>query len=85
AKLRTLLSDLTSLRGEKAVVFSQHRAAVEHTSLALSRQGVGHVTICRGEPHRKLEQAVATWADSPDCQAARVRKYLSRASVVSSV
>jgi len=74
AKIRRLLSDLEALGEDehgvplKAVVFSQHRAAVKHLDWVLSHAGVPHVTICKGDQQTSLETAVATWTGRPSCR-----------------
>jgi len=73
AKIERLVADLAALRpledgsARKAVVFSQHRAAIKHVDLALGERRVSHVTICKGDSQASLEAAVRTWHDS-DCQ-----------------
>ena len=66
AKLTRLLTDLEALGVDengvplKAVVFSQHRAAIKHADLVLAHAGVPHVTISKGDAQASLESAVAT-------------------------
>jgi len=52
SKVMRLLSDLDGVfaRGDKAVVFSQHKHAVTHISRILVARGVRHARIVRGDP-----------------------------------
>ncbi|KOO29940.1 snf2 super family [Chrysochromulina tobinii] len=74
AKLKRLLADLEALGVDengvplKAVVFSQHRAAIKHADLVLAHAGVPHVTISKGDAQASLESAVATWQQRPTCR-----------------
>ena len=74
AKLTRLLADLEALGVDengvplKAVVFSQHRAAIKHADLVLAHAGVPHVTISKGDAQASLESAVATWQQRPTCR-----------------
>jgi len=74
AKVHRLLADLEALGVDdagvplKAVVFSQHRAAVRHLDFVLAHAGVPHVTICKGDQQQAQETAVATWTTRPQCR-----------------
>ena len=52
SKVVRLLSDLNAVfaRGDKAVVFSQHKNAITHISRVLVARGVRHARIVRGDP-----------------------------------
>ena len=74
SKLRRLVADLAALGSRedgsprKAVVFSQHRAAVKHADLVLAHAGISHVTITKGDAQANLETAVESWTTLSDCQ-----------------
>ena len=75
SKIIQLLADLEALGDDehgvplKAVIFSQHRAAIKHVDFILSHAGVPHVTICKGDAQSNLESAVTTWKSRPSCRA----------------
>ena len=62
SKVQRLLQDLESVaaKGEKAVVFSQHKQGVLHLSRVFSepRVNIGHVKIVGGDSQSSQEQAV---------------------------
>jgi len=65
SKVQRLLEDLAAVaaKGEKAVVFSQHRQGVLHLSrvFAEPRINIGHVKIVGGDTQASQEQAVKTF------------------------
>jgi hypothetical protein len=74
SRVSRLLSDLSALGTgpdglpRKAVVFSQHRAAIRHLDFVLSHVGVPHITITKGDAQAAQESAVAAWTSRPACR-----------------
>jgi hypothetical protein len=60
SKVARLLADLRGVlaRGEKAVVFSQHRAAVQHVAAVMRREGLRFCKIVAGDSQAEQEVAV---------------------------
>ena len=74
SRIKQLLADVAALGCDafgvpkKAVVFSQHRAAIKHVDLMLWYAKVPHVTIVRGDPQTVQEAAVEAWNTRSSCR-----------------
>jgi len=66
--VQRLLTDLRGLpHGDKAVVFSSLRAGVEHLQAVLTREGIDHVAILKGDGQPSLRAAVRRWKEQAEC------------------
>jgi hypothetical protein len=68
SKVARLLADLRGVlaRGEKAVVFSQHRAAVQHVAAVMRREGLRFCKIVAGDSQAEQEVAVGEFNSCAD-------------------
>ena len=70
-KIRRLLRDVQAAiaagPGEKCVVVSSIKPAVQHTVLALRGAGIDCVSVAKGDSAEALAAAVKKWREDPDC------------------
>jgi len=66
-KMCALIREVKRLKGEKTVVFSQHRAAVLHAARVLNHAGVKCVRIVKGDRAEILQQAVQIFNTDTKC------------------
>ena len=70
-KMKRLLRDVTAAisggPGEKCVVVSSIKPAVQHTVLALRGAGLDCVSVAKGDSADAMQEAVKKWREDPDC------------------
>jgi len=66
-KLAALVEEVRALKGNKVVVFSQHKSAILHAAKVIESAGIRCVRIVKGDRADRLQEAVQTFNVDRGC------------------